>query len=130
MAFIIEANADRRRLSTGQRAMAVAIGLVEAGKRDGGKFVRGGVPANARSRVRHSWVDEVRTAGIVLDHAPERADAVLAGDLALDAALPTVTPEMLAQPKNSRTPDLLRAVAERRQKVWRKNRPSLSLPRP
>jgi ParB-like chromosome segregation protein Spo0J len=44
VAFVVEANAEDRNLSTGQRAMAVAIGLVEAGLRSNGRFRRGSVP--------------------------------------------------------------------------------------
>jgi hypothetical protein len=83
IAFIVEVNAERRHLTTGQRAMAVAIGLVEDGKRKGGRFKRGSVPAD-KSRPRFS--EKVSSAGLVLDHAPELADQVLAGMLALDAA--------------------------------------------
>lgn len=86
--FIVEVNAERRHLSTGQRAMAVAIGLVEAGKRRNGRFTRGSVPGDNRraSVTAASWQTQVQRAGVILDHAPELADVVLAGDLALDAA--------------------------------------------
>jgi hypothetical protein len=65
--------------------MAVAVGLVESGQRVDGRFKRGSVPDNAGSRT-SGWISAVREAGIVLDHAPDLADAVLAGDMALDAA--------------------------------------------
>lgn len=82
--FIVEVNAERRHLTTGQRAIAVAIGLVDAGKRRNRKFVRGSVPEIDDAR--HAWTRAVWKAGVVLDHAPELADAVLAGDLALETA--------------------------------------------
>jgi hypothetical protein len=85
IAFIVEVNAERRHLTTGQRAMAVAIGLVEAGARSNGRFQRGSVPDDTSSS-RSSWVQAVWRAGLVLDHAPELADAVLRGDMALDGA--------------------------------------------
>jgi hypothetical protein len=88
--FIVEINAERRHLSTGQRAMAVAIGLADAGKRINGRggkreWEYGSVPKDGRTGLR-TWADAVARAGLVLDHAPELADAVLSGDLALDAA--------------------------------------------
>jgi len=87
VAFIVEVNAERRHLTTGQRAMAVAIGLGAAARKNG-KWKRGSVPDDPRSKARSSsgWGDALWRAGLVLDHAPELADQVLAGDLALDAA--------------------------------------------
>lgn len=85
VAFIVQVNADRRHLSTGQRAMAVAIGLVDVGARSNGRFKRGSVPDNPSSRDK-TWAEAVRRAGLVLDYAPELADQVLMGGLALDAA--------------------------------------------
>jgi hypothetical protein len=84
--FIVEVNADRRSWTTGQRAMAVAIGLVEAGKRRDRKFVRGTIPETSRAGSRSRWTEVVSQAGIVLDHRRDLADAVLAGTVALDNA--------------------------------------------
>jgi hypothetical protein len=88
VSFIVEVNGDRRHLTTGQRAMAVAIGLVESGARSNGRFKRGSVPGvdNPGARVRKTWTDAVRQAGLVHDHTPELADEVLGGAMALDAA--------------------------------------------
>jgi hypothetical protein len=83
---VVEANAEDRHLSTGQRAMAVAIGLVEAGLRRNGRFRRGSVPAHPPGLTRASWRDKVALAGFVLDRAPELGDRVLAGELGLDTA--------------------------------------------
>ena len=44
VALIVEANADERNLSTGQRAMAVAIGLFETGLRSNGRCKPNSVP--------------------------------------------------------------------------------------
>ena len=85
IAFIVEVNGDRRHWTTGQRAMATAIGLVDEGKRSNGRFARDSVPANASSSVR-AWAQAVQRAGVVLDHAPELADEVLHGRMALDEA--------------------------------------------
>ena len=86
VAFVVEANAEDRNLSTGQRAMAVAIGLVEAGSRRNGRFRRGSVPEHPPALTRASWRDKVALAGFVLDHAPDLGDRVLAGELGLDTA--------------------------------------------
>lgn len=83
--FIVGINAERRHLTTGQRAMATAIGLVEAGQRANGRFKRGSVPDNKKSPVT-DWKARVQAAGVVLDHAPALADRVLSGELPLDAA--------------------------------------------
>jgi hypothetical protein len=57
VAFVVEANAEDRNLSTGQRAMAVAIGLVETGSRSNARFRRGSVPAHPRELTLASWRD-------------------------------------------------------------------------
>lgn len=72
VAFVVEANAEDRNLSTGQRAMAVAIGLVDAGLRSNGRFRRGSVPEHPLGVTRASWRDKVALAGFVLDHARAR----------------------------------------------------------
>lgn len=84
--FIVEVNAERRHLTTGQRAMAVAIGLVEAGQRSNGKFAWGSKPDAPSGTGRSRWEAAVAEAGVVLDHAHELADLVLRGEKALDAA--------------------------------------------
>jgi len=84
--FIVEVNAERRHLTTGQRAMATAIGLVEAGQRRNGRFERGSVPDQTGGSAISEWKRRVSEAGLVLDHASKLADPVLRGDLALDAA--------------------------------------------
>ena len=44
-AFVVDAIAEERKLSTGQRAMAVALGLVDTGGRRNGRFSRNSIPA-------------------------------------------------------------------------------------
>jgi hypothetical protein len=83
--FTVEVNAERRHLTTGQKAMAVAIGLMDAGMRGNGRWKRGSVPTGARSSA-HAWAQQVSAAGVILDHVPELADSVLDGAAALDAA--------------------------------------------
>jgi hypothetical protein len=84
--FIVEVNSERRHLTTGQRAMAVAIGLVESGQRENGRFKRGSKQGDTGGASRTAWVSALHQAGVVLDHAPGLADAVLVGDTTLDAA--------------------------------------------
>jgi hypothetical protein len=86
VAFIVEVNAERRHLSTGQRAMAVAIGLVAAGARSNGKFAYGSKRDESGRASRSAWGKALGQAGTVLDHASELADGVLDGSTALDAA--------------------------------------------
>jgi hypothetical protein len=62
-------------ICTGQRAMGVAIGLVESGARENGRFQRGTVPAaDRRSSSDSGWAKAMERAGVVLDNAPELAD--------------------------------------------------------
>lgn len=84
--FIIEVNAERRHLTTGQRAMAVAIGLVEEGLRENGRYKRGSVPSDQTGPSSSGWKQALVKAGLVLDHAPKLADEVLLGNMALEAA--------------------------------------------
>jgi hypothetical protein len=87
IAFIVEINGDRRHWTTGQRAMATAIGLVDEGLRENGRFKRGSVPATSRTRSSEdNWPKQIARAGLVLDHAPHLADEVLHDRMALDAA--------------------------------------------
>jgi hypothetical protein len=58
--------------------MAVAIGLVAAGKRRNGKFDWGSKPPPSGRSSRSAWDKAIKEAGVVLDHAPELAGAVLA----------------------------------------------------
>jgi ParB-like chromosome segregation protein Spo0J len=84
VAFIVAANAARRHLSNGQYAMAIAIGLVDAGKRTNGarpRFKRGSVVADPQVST-HA----IARAGTVLDHDRALGEAVLRGDETLDAA--------------------------------------------
>jgi hypothetical protein len=95
VAFIVQVNAQRRHLSTGQRAMATALGLVHANKRHAsGRFARGSVPADNGGSSASAWAKAVQEAGVVLDIVEALdddaldalADDVLQGRVALDAA--------------------------------------------
>ena len=83
--FIVEVNAERRHLTVGQRAMAVAIGWMESGQRENGRWTRGTRPRD-KSGAGLISKNAMHYSGVVLDHAPELADAVLRGDVSLEVA--------------------------------------------
>jgi hypothetical protein len=85
---IIDANARRRTLSEGVKAMAVAIGEEAEGKRVNRRWRRGTKTAIGRSSD-SGWLKAMHQAGVVLDHARELSDKVLAGGMALDEAYKT-----------------------------------------
>lgn len=85
VARVLSANNERRHLSTGQRAMATALTLAADGKRRNGRWARGTVPDN-RQMSDSGWEQQMRRAGVVLDHAPELAAEVVTGAVALSAA--------------------------------------------
>lgn len=82
-AFVLSANVARRHLTTGQQAMSTALVLVDAGKRENGRFKRGAVLADPQVS---NWSSFVARAGMIIDFAPELAEQVVEGSLALDAA--------------------------------------------
>jgi hypothetical protein len=87
---INSANVHTRTLTTGQRAMAVALELVEKGLRqDNGRWKRGAVAAASEdiSDARNNnWGQSVSQAGIILDHLGDAVNDVLAGKLPLETA--------------------------------------------
>ena len=85
--FVIASNVARRNMSTGARAMSTALVLAADGRRGNGRWKRNSVPYDNRdSSVSDAWEQALRQAGSVLDHSPNLAQQVVAGDLALDAA--------------------------------------------
>jgi ParB-like chromosome segregation protein Spo0J len=78
VALILSKNVNRRHLSKGQQAMAVAKARLLSNH-------------STRRVARDSGLDQTRVvqAGVVLDHAPELAGQVLRGDLALNDAYTT-----------------------------------------
>lgn len=71
-------------MSTGARAMATALVLASDGRREGGRWRRGSISQEVGTS--SGWLEHLRRAGTVLDHAPDLAASVVSGDLALDAA--------------------------------------------
>lgn len=87
LSVIIAANVHHRFLTTGQRAMAVAIELAEKGMRQNGRWRRGSVPEPDSTESRNTWKDAMMRAGVILDWLPDKhVDEVLAGAVALDVA--------------------------------------------
>jgi hypothetical protein len=85
-AFVMSANVHRRHLSSGQRAMALAIYLVETGQRVNGRFRPGAVKSVLLRDREEGGPQGISKAGFVLDHAPDLVEPVMEGALALDAA--------------------------------------------
>lgn len=75
VAYILSKNVARRHLSAGQRAMAVAVAQSVCGK-----------PASALAQDAGTSKARMVYASVVLQYAPELADAVLAGAQPLDQA--------------------------------------------
>jgi len=67
------------------RAMSTALVLLDAKGRENGRWKRGSGPAISEFRNSSTWREVVSQAGIVLDHAPDLAEQVVNGALALDA---------------------------------------------
>lgn len=85
--FINAKNAQRRNVSTGQKAMSVAEQLATQGKRKDGRWQRGSVITDIRNNSdKRTWIDAMRLAGIVIDHAPNLADQVIGGQITLNDA--------------------------------------------
>lgn len=83
-AYIGRVNAQRRNVSTGQKAMAVADDLAAQGKRRNGRWARGSI--NEESRLSADWAKAMQLAGLVIDHRPDLVNRVIAGDITLNAA--------------------------------------------
>lgn len=88
-AFIKSANIDRRNLTKGQRAMALAMLYPDGGI--GGRGKRGNPAENAGFSERR-----LQHARLILRHSPPLAKAVLSGTTSIDLALGTVENERRA----------------------------------
>ena len=86
---IIAGNVNHRHMTSGQQAMAVAIGMQAQGLRVNGRWKRGSVPdapGDITESGNSTWRNAVQYCGIILDYRPDLADDVLHGNVALDAA--------------------------------------------
>ena len=106
--YVIDCNVTRRNMSTGARAMSTALVLAADGRRDGGRWKRGSVAITESGNSDNQWRQRLTEAGVVLDFRPDLAPAVVAGDMALDAAF--------------READGIRRSAERDQVLERERR--------
>lgn len=84
--YIGRVNAQRRNVSTGQKAMAVADDLAAQGKRKNGRWARGAIGDSHNSDATWTWRDAMKLAGLVIDWRPDLVDQVIAGDPTLNAA--------------------------------------------
>lgn len=83
--YVIDCNVTRRNMSTGARAMAMALVYSEDGRRENGRWKRDTLTDNQQS-LDNSMAEFVRRAGIVLDFKPDLAERVVAGDITLNDA--------------------------------------------
>ena len=101
--YVLSANAYRRHMTTGARAMATALVLKASGKRRGGRWVRGSIPA-IPDIGNSAWRNAMTQAGLVVDAGDhDLAKAVINGDTYLHVAVELVTPRSAA-PEVIRTP--------------------------
>lgn len=85
--FILAKNGDRRHMTTGAKAMTTAVVLAEAGYRKGGRWQYGVIGNPESGKSEKSWQNVMSQAGQVIDFVPAMAEKVIAGDMALDAAV-------------------------------------------
>lgn len=84
--YVIDANITRRNMTNPQRAMATAMVLKEDGRRVDGRWV-GWTRTCENSRKSPGERKALESAGVVLDYAPNLAESVVNGEVALDNAL-------------------------------------------
>lgn len=111
VAFIVGKNANRRQLSAGQRAMAIAIGMWESGQWDeaAGRWQYGKRSTVADATIRVGSAD-LAYCGAILAHSRDKARRVLAGD-SLRGTYDAVQDERKADAERSRQIDTLRDKA-------------------
>lgn len=83
--YIRDANASRRHVSTGARAMIVAQMMVKDGRRKDGKWTQGSL-SSEKSQNSKTMQTYMTRAGVILDWIPESAESVIAGTLNIDLA--------------------------------------------
>ncbi len=108
--YVIDCNSTRRNMSTGARAMSTALVLAEDGRRNDGRWKRGSVGIAQSSNTESAWQTYLHKSGTVLDHAPDLAQDVVDGILALDAAYHSAVHNRDAE--RNRLAEVERLVAE------------------
>ena len=83
--YVIDSNVTRRNMSTGARAMATALVMVDAGQRKNGKWSYGAFADSDKNQNR-TFQTYVTRAGTVLDWRPELAPQVIDESVRLDQA--------------------------------------------
>lgn len=74
--YVIDCNTSRRHMSTGARAMATALVLLDAKGRENGRWVRSRGPKVgdiSEFRNNSTWREAVSQAGLILDHSAVQA---------------------------------------------------------
>jgi hypothetical protein len=86
--YVIDANSSRRHMTTGARAMATALVLVEDGRRENGRWGYGRLRENPGSGELSdkNWFERLRECGVIIDFLPELAEQVVNGEKPLDYA--------------------------------------------
>lgn len=77
--FVDRRNGRRRNVATGQQAMFTARMLVRRGRRKDGRWAYGSISNVGNSPRSAGWIDAMKGCGLILDHAPHLADAVIKG---------------------------------------------------
>lgn len=91
--YVLSANAYRRHMSKGARAMVIGLVLAKAGKRHRGRWTRGSVHA-ATSGSGSIGAQRMAEVGLLIDHGdPDIIKRVANGDLPLAAAVELIQPE-------------------------------------
>ena len=87
--YVIDCNVTRRNMSTGARAMATALVLMESKGRKNGRWSRDKGPRIGDiSDIRNNstWLEAISNAGVVIDFKPDLASSVVADQLTLNEA--------------------------------------------
>lgn len=123
--YVIDCNVTRRNMSTGARAMATALVLAEDGRRNDGRWKRGSVDIGGSANI-SDWQSRLKECGVILDHAPDLAEAVVNGALALDAAYKQAHDRRNEQARKAAQEEALAKREAEAEKFVRDNAPDLA----
>lgn len=107
IAFVAARNGERRHLPVGARAMATAVMLANAGRRKNGRWQYGSVLNSQTVGNSSGWAEAIRRAGLVIDWAPELADAVTTELMTLAAAVDVAKTRMADAEQARREAEML-----------------------